>query len=317
MKDPLVSIVIPVYNGSDYVQAAIESALRETYQNKEIIVVNDGSDDNGATAAICRAFGEKIRYFEKENGGVSSALNLALQEMKGEWFSWLSHDDLYAPNKIEMQINLLKQRGLTEKDRVIVYGGSAQISEKGTRVLGRKNRFKGLFSGEEMLCKTLENSASIVGLSLLIPKEAFAVCGAFDERFSYIQDASMWRRMMLAGFSFLCHRDPVVSVRVHKNQVSKKAHDLWFQETVTDTTALCKTLFSNYSENRRVIRALWRWSLVQNVKPLQKEMEANFLENSVSPFSVLLKKVFPSLRGMVFRSLRWAYYRFYKNKFRS
>ncbi len=90
---PKVSIIIPVYNGEKYVSLAIESALRQTYSNLEIIVVNDGSTDK--TDKICRSYGNKIRYIKKENGGVSTALNVGIDNMTGEYFSWLSHDDLY------------------------------------------------------------------------------------------------------------------------------------------------------------------------------------------------------------------------------
>ena len=66
--NPLVSIVIPVYNGSNFLKYAIESALAQTYKNVEILVINDGSTDNGATRDIALSYGDKIRYFEKENG---------------------------------------------------------------------------------------------------------------------------------------------------------------------------------------------------------------------------------------------------------
>ena len=98
---PLVSIIIPVYNGSNYVKEAIDSALAQTYKNIEVIVVNDGSTDN--TEKIVKSYGDKIRYFYKENGGVASALNLAIENSKGEYISWLSHDDVYYPNKIQEQ----------------------------------------------------------------------------------------------------------------------------------------------------------------------------------------------------------------------
>ncbi|MDR1982842.1 MAG: glycosyltransferase family 2 protein [Holosporaceae bacterium] len=91
--NPLVSMVTPVYNGSNYMREAIDSALAQTYKNIEIIVVNDGSTDN--TEDIALSYGDKIRYFKKENGGVASALNLAIENMKGKYFSWLSHDDAY------------------------------------------------------------------------------------------------------------------------------------------------------------------------------------------------------------------------------
>ena len=99
-----VTIIIPVYNGSNYVREAIDSALAQTYKNIEILVVNDGSTDEGATRDICLSYGDKITYYEKENGGVSTALNLGIEKMTGDYFSWLSHDDLYYPDKIEKQM---------------------------------------------------------------------------------------------------------------------------------------------------------------------------------------------------------------------
>ena len=105
--NPLVSAVIPVYNGSNYLREAINSVLNQTYSNIEVIVVDDGSTDD--TWTIIQSYGDKIRGFHKENGGVSSALNLAIDNMKGEWFAWLSHDDLWLSNKIEMQIHYLQE----------------------------------------------------------------------------------------------------------------------------------------------------------------------------------------------------------------
>ena len=72
---PRVSIIIPVYNGANYMREAIDSALAQTCSDIDVIVVNDGSRDDGATAEIARSYGGRIRYLEKENGGVSSALN--------------------------------------------------------------------------------------------------------------------------------------------------------------------------------------------------------------------------------------------------
>ena len=106
--NPLVSIVIPVYNGSNYMREAIDSALAQTYPNIEILVVNDGSIDD--TREIALSYGDRIRYFEKENGGVSTALNLGIRNMRGDYFSWLSHDDVYYPDKIGKQVEALKQQ---------------------------------------------------------------------------------------------------------------------------------------------------------------------------------------------------------------
>ena len=78
---------------------AIDSALAQTYDNVEVIVVNDGSSDDGKTAEIAKSYRDNIKYVEKENGGVASALNRGIEEMQGDFFSWLSHDDVYEPDK--------------------------------------------------------------------------------------------------------------------------------------------------------------------------------------------------------------------------
>ena len=72
--NPKVSIVIPAYNAANYLAEAIDSALNQTYPNIEIVVVNDGSNDDGITRQICQSYGDKIRYFEKENGGCAMPL---------------------------------------------------------------------------------------------------------------------------------------------------------------------------------------------------------------------------------------------------
>ena len=78
---PLVSIIIPVYNGSNYLAQAIDSALAQTYTPIEIIVVNDGSRDDGATEEVALGYGDRITYVRKENGGSSSALNEGIRHI--------------------------------------------------------------------------------------------------------------------------------------------------------------------------------------------------------------------------------------------
>ena len=107
-----VSIIIPVYNGANYMRDAIDSALAQTYENIEVIVINDGSTDNGKTDKIARSYGDKIRYYNKKNGGVASAINYGLEKMTGDYFSWLSHDDRYLPNKVSDEISFLEEKKL-------------------------------------------------------------------------------------------------------------------------------------------------------------------------------------------------------------
>ena len=114
MNEPKVSVVIPVYNGSNYLENAIKSVLEQTYQNIEIIVVDDGSDDDGKTYEVAKKFGNKIIYIRKNQGGTASALNVGIETMSGDYFAWLSHDDLFKPYKIANQIEAIKKSGQSE-----------------------------------------------------------------------------------------------------------------------------------------------------------------------------------------------------------
>ena len=133
MYSPKISIVIPAYNASNYLAQAIDSALAQTYPNTEILVINDGSRDDGATETVALSYGEKIRYFSKENGGSSSALNMGIANMTGEWFSWLSHDDLYVPHKLEKQIQYINSLSIPTGDlsKHIFFSSSELIDANG------------------------------------------------------------------------------------------------------------------------------------------------------------------------------------------
>ena len=89
----MISVIIPVYNCEKYIREAVLSVLSNNYKDFEVIIVDDGSTDN--SSSICKSFLDKrIRYFRKENGGVSSARNFALEKIKGDFFTFLDADDL-------------------------------------------------------------------------------------------------------------------------------------------------------------------------------------------------------------------------------
>ncbi len=211
--NPLVSIVIPVYNGVNYVREAIDSALAQNYPNCEILVINDGSTDT--TEEIARSYGNKIRYFSKPNGGVATALNLGIQEMSGEYFSWLSHDDLYLPNKIFSQIKLLSTK---EQKETIIAGGWQTIDQFGNvlEVHLPTKKFK-----TEQLSTPLFPlfKGAITGIPLLIHKSHFGRVGTFDERLLCAQDFDLWFRMM-RGQSVAFVDEIIASVRLHLEQGS-------------------------------------------------------------------------------------------------
>lgn len=186
---PLVSIVIPVYNGANYLNQAINSALAQTYENIEVLVINDGSNDEGATAAIAKVYGNRIRYFEKENGGVSTALNFGIDHMKGEYFSWLSHDDMYTPDKISAEMSVIQKNG-----ECIVGCNVFVVAQDGTILSENKLSHRKEKSARCFLA--LDTDTGINGCSLLIPKKGFELCGNFKRSLKCTQDYDMWFRLL-------------------------------------------------------------------------------------------------------------------------
>lgn len=107
MFNPLVSVIIPVYNGEKFIARAIDSAIKQTLPAFEIIVINDGSKDG--TEKILEQYAGKIIYKTIANGGVSNARNVGIALSRGEWIAFLDADDEWYPIKLEKQIALLEQ----------------------------------------------------------------------------------------------------------------------------------------------------------------------------------------------------------------
>ena len=236
--NPKISILIPVYNGANYMCEAIDSALAQTYKNIEVIVVNDGSTDDGESDAISKAYGDKIRYFSKVNGGVSSALNLGIKKMTGDYFSWLSHDDLYCQNKISSQIDYLRH---SVNKEIILFCDIKFIDANG--------KFINSLAIDEVYLNNpilLILSTYLHGCSLLIPKTAFRKFGMFNETLQCVQDVEMWLRLAMAGFQFTYLPKVMVQSRVHPQQTTwtlkdhhakeKRDYNLWAIDSIDKQT---------------------------------------------------------------------------------
>ena len=104
---PSVSVIIPTYNAAQYLPHAIDSALKQTYPHKKVIVVDDGSTDH--TWSVIEPYLERISYLRKDNGGPASARNLGISKSKGEYIAFLDADDIWLPEKLAVQVDFLKK----------------------------------------------------------------------------------------------------------------------------------------------------------------------------------------------------------------
>ena len=204
-KYPLISIVIPTYNRADYIREAVDSALGQDYPNFEVIVVDDGSTDD--TPQICAEYGEKIRYIQKRNGGTGSALNCGIRNMNGEWFKWLSSDDVLETHALS---SLLQCANVT-KSR-IVYSSYKSIDQNG-KVVSSWTEIKR--SHEEFLNVLIKYHIGN-GSSILIHKSCFEEVGLFTENLRVAEDYDWWlRAAVLHNIRFSACPAFTLNYRVH------------------------------------------------------------------------------------------------------
>lgn len=297
----LVSIIIPAYNASNYLAEAIHSALKQTYKNIEIIVVNDGSPDDGATKRVAESFGDKIRYFEKQNGGCASALNYGIQQMKGSWFSWLSHDDLYLPSKIEELLTLVDRYSLNP-DTTVLGCNDLIMGPSGKTSANLFNNTTGVMTPSQAFGETL-NKKTFNGCGLLIPKNILDSVGGFRTDYKHLLDRELWMRIAAQGYGFCYADDALVVSRVHNQQITVKAQDSLYIEEET----LIKEYIPIAADREGFLEHLCYFAVKRQHIELGKELKAILSQKNKLTLSVRIKLVKWRAEGALKKLVRDTY----------
>ncbi|QKY15578.1 glycosyltransferase family 2 protein [Halorubrum sp. CBA1229] len=196
---PRVSVVIPVYNSSDTLPRALTSALSQTYDDIEIIVIDDGSIDD--TEEVMASFDDRrIRFFQHEkNRGGSAARNTGIEHATGEYIAFLDADDEWFPSKVERQVNVLESRS---DQWIATYSNFKQkrsnvIIEFIDKYISRPTGFEG---DDIIIDNILRRTFSHGGTSsLLVKKSAINLIDGFDEMFQRHQDLEFILRLLQVG----------------------------------------------------------------------------------------------------------------------
>jgi glycosyltransferase involved in cell wall biosynthesis len=208
-----VSIVIPCYNGEDFIRESIQSAIDQTWVNKEIIVIDDGSTDK--SLEIIKEYKE-VQYFSKPNGGTSSALNLGIRRATGEWIHWLSADDVLYDNAIEKMMEVIDKT--SNAYDYIYYTSYEIIDEDGSfkRVHNEPDYSK---LGHEIRVAEQFHNFYGNGSSSMIARQKFKEIGGFKEDFGYGEDYEFWLRWGLK-YKFDFKLVPIVSLMYREHSKS-------------------------------------------------------------------------------------------------
>ena len=212
----IVSIIIPVYNAEKYLRECIDSALKQTYEEIEVIAVNDGSKDS--SLKILNEYSERIKIISKSNGGTASALNLGIKNMKGEWFKWLSADDALYPNAIE---ELILEAKKLENKKNIVYSNYDIINSEGNVIKQFIELDYNELSSFDFNTILLDHYVGN-GTTSLIHKSTLDKYGIFDETIGFAEDYELWLRFCLIHKCRL-HLVPktLAKYRVHETQLTQ------------------------------------------------------------------------------------------------
>lgn len=215
MKNEIpVSVIIPAYNQSDYLATAIESVLNQTYDNVEIIIVDDGSTDD--TPVVIKTFEEKIRCLRQENQGLAGARNTGIRNASNRLICLLDADDEWQPQYLEKMVALYRE----DSGAAIYYCCAQAIDKDGKKlpqIFGCHTKQPSDLLDVLLRANFLIPSTVMMNYSTIAPEEFF------DVNFRRIQDRELWIRLLRQGYYFRGLSEVLVNYRIHGESLSVDA----------------------------------------------------------------------------------------------
>lgn len=208
---PLVSVVIPVFNGAAYLVEAMTSIQKSTYRNFEVLLIDDGSSDT--SKEVCQLLAEKyknVRFFDfAKNKGLGRVLNFALKHANGKYICRLNQDDKMLPHRLATQVEFLQKN-----PKVVAVGSSIRLFD----ARGRKQIVRFLAT-DEQIKQVWYIVSPFADPSVMYRKDVALAAGGYDQNYWPADDTHLWYRMGMRG-SLANIQKPVVNVRWHDKAAS-------------------------------------------------------------------------------------------------
>ena len=246
MSNQLVSIIIPAYNAAQYITPTIDSVIEQTYQNLEIIIVNDGSTDN--TSALVKSYSDpRIRYLEQENLGQCKASNLGLSVMKGDLVKFLDSDDILNTEHIGLQVRKLNHR--TDAICSCEWGRFYDNKPSSAQFIP-ETTWKDLPS-LQWITTSLEQPAEMMAAWLwLIPKQILDKAGFWHEELSLNNDFEFSCRILMAAEEVLFAKGARVFYRSGNSSLSAVKSTKAYEAAFLSTKLGCSYLLARDNSQR-------------------------------------------------------------------
>ena len=246
MNIPTITAIIPLYNGADFIQAALDSVLAQTLKPAEIVVVDDGSTDNGAEIVQRISQSYPVRLLQKENGGQSSARNHGVANSGGDLIALLDQDDIWYPDHLrELVKPFLERRSV---DLGWAYSNLDEMDWEG-KIIGHAVLDNCTTPHpKDSLFTCLREDMFILPTASMISRVAFETLGGFDESLSGYEDDDLFLRMFRAGYDHVYVKHALARWRVHSTSAS------YSKRMASSRITFAKKLLMNFPDdvsNRR------------------------------------------------------------------
>lgn len=319
-KRPKVSVIIPTYNRKDYVTEAIDSVLNQTYKDFEIIVVDDGStDDTGEL--LKERYGDRIRYFYKENGGCASARNYGIKVSRGEYIAFLDSDDKYLPEKLEDQVEILEkneQIGFVYSDSYSFDGNKQKLSES-----VRPDK-------DNRVDYALFMVTNMANGSFVVRRDCLDISGYYNELMRYNEDTDLLLRLSVNCKVYFSDK-PTFAYRVHTGRKSGNnmklleavysSCELFLKQYPTFRKKIGKKadkrlarikldLSMEYAVQRDFVKAIEELNLSQGLYPTLKKKIYLYLLTSKIVQNSIIYKVIAYFEQSITKAIQWRTYKY-------
>jgi len=212
---PKVSIIIPAFNQARFLGAAIESALRQTFSDLEVVVVDDGSTDE--TRQVAAGFGDRIRYIRQDNTGLPGARNQGIRESSGEYLCFLDSDDFYHPDKLQRQVELLDG----DPELGFVYCDIVTTDEAGQPLPEQPSVNSATRQMSGNIFQTLMLAGYFPPHTVMIRRTVLEAVGHFDLNLGGHADYELWLRTSAAGHKACFIPERLAYYRTYATSMSK------------------------------------------------------------------------------------------------
>lgn len=234
--EPAVSVIIPAYKVTAYIKTALDSVFAQTFNNIQVVVVNDGCPDTENLERVLQPYAERIRYIRQENGGVGAARRTAVLASDAPLIAQLDPDDWWEPNYLEVQMALFANAPGVD----LIYPNGYFFGDPALE--GKPLMDYAPSKGNVSFCSVMNGETNVV-YSALIRKQAILRAGNFDSELRTSEDFDLWIRMLKCGARFAYHEAPLLHYRRRPESLTFNsiAANTWFLrvlERIGQTMAL-------------------------------------------------------------------------------